>query len=148
MVHNSLQAGARQSFRAVPTAFKADDVTVSPLSHNTSSAIGSLVINIVWYLCHTICTYRDIETFMTIKKQNTSKKGRIVRNGLKPLILLAKLPYFLLTFSTFMHNTRARIVYFELLKSFHMLYRGWVMCIWEKKTKIGWLHSIANTIHI
>jgi hypothetical protein len=41
MVHNSLQVGARQSFRAVPTAFKADDVTVSPLSHNTSSAIGS-----------------------------------------------------------------------------------------------------------
>ena len=99
MVHNSLQVGARQSFRAVPTAYKADDVTVSPLSHNTSSAIGSLVIHIVWYLCHTICTYRDIETFMTIKKQNTSKKGRIVRNGLKPLILLAKVPYFLLTFS-------------------------------------------------
>ena len=148
MVHNSLQVGARQSFRVVSTTLKAVRVTVSPLSHNTSSAIGSLVINIVWYLCHTICTYRDIETFMTIKKQNTSKKGRIVRNGLKPLILLAKVPYFLLTFSTFMHNTRARIVYFELLKSFHMLYRGWVMCIWEKKTKIGWLHSIANTIHI
>ncbi len=148
MVHNSLQVGARQSFRAVPTAFKADDVTVSPLSHNTSSAIGSLVINIVWFLCHTICTYRDIETFMTIKKQNTSKKGRIVRNGLKPLILLAKVPYFLLTFSTFMHNTRARIEYFELLKSFHMLYRDWVMCIWKKQKKIGWLHSIENTIHI
>ena len=148
MAHNSLQAGARQSFRVVSTTFKAIRVTVSPLSHNTSSAIGSLVINILWYLCHTICTYRDIETFMTIKKQNTSKKGRIVRNGLKPLILLAKVPYFLLTFSTFMHNTRARIVYFELLKSFHMLYRDWVMCIWKKQKKIGWLHSIENTIHI
>ena len=145
MVHNSLQVGARQSFRAVPTAFKADDVTVSPLSHNTRIAIGGWECGIYVTLLR---LYRDIETFMTIKKQNTSKKGRIVRNGLKPLILLAKVPYFLLTFSTFMHNTRARIEYFKLLKSFHMLYREWVMCIWEKKTKIGWLHSIANTIHI
>ena len=148
MVHNSLQVGARQSFRAVPTACKVDGVTVSPLSHNTPSTIGSLVIHIVWHLCHTICTYMYMKTFMTMKKQITSKKGRIVRNGLKPLILLAKVPYFLLTFSTFMHNTRARIEYFELLKSFHMLYRDWVMCIWKKQKKIGWLHSIANTIHI
>ena len=135
MVHNSLQAGARQSFRAVPTAFKAD----------TRIAIDLVGCGIYTTLLR---LYRDIETFMTIKKQNTSKKGRIVRNGLKPLILLAKVPYFLLTFSTFMHNTRARFTILKLLKSFHMLYRGWVMCIWEKKTKIGWLHSIANTIHI
>lgn len=145
MVHNSLQAGARQSFRVVSTTYKAIRVTVSPLSHNTRIAIDLVGCGIYTTLLR---LYRDIETFMTIKKQNTSKKGRIVRNGLKPLILLAKVPYFLLTFSTFMHNTRARIEYFKLLKSFHMLYREWVMCIWEKKTKIGWLHSIANTIHI
>ena len=145
MVHNSLQVGARQSFRVVSTTLKAVRVTVSPLSHNTRIAIGGWECGIYVTLLR---LYRDIETFMTIKKQNTSKKGRIVRNGLKPLILLAKVPYFLLTFSTFMHNTRARIEYFKLLKSFHMLYREWVMCIWEKKTKIGWLHSIANTIHI
>ena len=145
MAHNSLQAGARQSFRVVSTTLKAVRVTVSPLSHNTRIAIGGWECGIYVTLLR---LYRDIETFIHNKKQNTSEKGRIVRNGLKPLILLAKVPYFLLTFSTFMHNTRARIVYFELLKSFHMLYRDCVMCIWKKQKKIGWLHSIENTIHI
>ena len=146
MVHNSLQVGARQSFRAVPTAYKVDCVTVSPLSHNTQSAIGYS------YGCDIYVTllrlYRDMRSFVHSEIKNTSEKGRIVSFGLEALILLAKVPYFLLTFSTFLHNTRARMVVFPLLKSFHMLYRGWVMCIWEKKKKIGWLHSIVNTIHI
>ena len=146
MVHNSLQVGARQSFRVVSTTLKAVRVTVSPLSHNTRIAIGGWECGIYVTLLR---LYRDIETFIHNKKQNTSKKGRIVRNGLKPLILLAKVPYFLLTFSTFLHNTRARITYLDCLKSFHMLYRGWVMCIWEKIMKrIGCLRSIENTIHI
>ena len=146
MVHNSLQVGARQSFRAVPTAYKVDCVTVSPLSHNTQSAIGYS------YGCDIYVTllrlYRDMRSFVHSEIKNTSEKGRIVSFGLEALILLAKVPYFLLTFSTFLHNTRARMGVFPLLKSFHMLYRGWVMCIWEKKKKIGWLHSIVNTIHI
>ena len=146
MVHNSLQVGARQSFRAVPTAYKVDCVTVSPLSHNTQSAIGYS------YGCDIYVTllrlYRDMRSFVHSEIKNTSEKGRIVSFGLEALILLAKVPYFLLTFSTFLHNTRARMVVSPLLKSFHMLYRGWVMCIWEKKKKIGWLHSIVNTIHI
>ena len=146
MVHNSLQVGARQSFRAVPTAYKVDCVTVSPLSHNTQSAIGYS------YGCDINVTllrlYRDMRSFVHSEIKNTSEKGRIVSFGLEALILLAKVPYFLLTFSTFLHNTRARMVVFPLLKSFHMLYRGWVMCIWNRKRKIGWLHSIENTIHI
>ena len=145
-MYNSLQVGARQSFRAVPTAYKVDCVTVSPLSHNTQSAIGYS------YGCDIYVTllrlYRDMRSFVHSEIKNTSEKGRIVSFGLEALILLAKVPYFLLTFSTFLHNTRARMVVFPLLKSFHMLYRGWVMCIWEKKKKIGWLHSIVNTIHI
>ena len=59
-----------------------------------------------------------------MKKQITSKKGRIVRNGLKPLILLAKVPYFLLTFSTFLHNTHTQITYLNYLKNFHILYKN------------------------
>ena len=89
-----------------------------------------------------------MRSFVHSEIKNTSEKGRIVSFGLEALILLAKVPYFLLTFSTFLHNTRARMVVFPLLKSFHMLYRGWVMCIWNRKRKIGWLHSIVNTIHI
>ena len=146
MVHNSLQVGARQSFRAVPTAYKVDCVTVSPLSHNTQSAIGysyGCDINVTL-----VRLYRDMRSFVHSEIKNTSEKGRIVSFGLEALILLAKVPYFLLTFSTFLHNTRARMVVFPLLKSFHMLYRGWVMCIWNRKRKIGWLHSIVNTIHI
>ena len=146
MVHNSLQVGARQSFRAVPTAYKVDCVTVSPLSHNTQSAIGYS------YGCDINVTllrlYGDMRSFVHSEIKNTSEKGRIVSFGLEALILLAKVPYFLLTFSTFLHNTRARMVVFPLLKSFHMLYRGWGMCIWNRKRKIGWLHSIVNTIHI
>ena len=145
-MYNSLQVGARQSFRAVSTALKAVCVTVSPLSHNTRTAIGYS------YGCGIYVTllrlYRDMRSFMYNKKQNTLKKGRIVSFGLEALVLLAKVPYFLLTFSTFLHNTRARLTSFNCIKSFHMLYRDWVMCIWGKMKSIGCLHSIVNTIHI
>ncbi len=45
-----------------------------------------------------------IESFIHIIKQNTSKKGRIVRIGLKSLILLYNMTYYLLTFITILDN--------------------------------------------
>jgi len=45
-----------------------------------------------------------MRSFIPINKQNTLKKGRIVRIGLKLLILLHNMTYYLLTFITILDN--------------------------------------------
>ena len=45
-----------------------------------------------------------MRSFIHINKQNTLKKGRIVRIGFKLLILLHNMAYYLLTFITILDN--------------------------------------------
>ena len=81
--------------------------------------------------------------YFLFSKQNTLEKGRIVRNGSKPLISLNKVPYYLLTFITFlkisvdiqhlfniqiskylMHNTRAGETLFNFVLKFSYAIQG------------------------